>query len=205
MAIASATSGPLLWYVARATGVVALVLLTIVMALGVANVRRLRTRHIPRFVIDAVHRNAALLAVSFVGLHVVTTIVDTYVNISPLAAVVPFASAYKALWIGLGTASLDLLGAVMITSLLRRRLGHRLWRATHWLAYASWPVAMIHSLGAGTDASSSWMLAVAGACALVVFGAVAVRVSGDYSEPQPAPSRPRRTPTPRMSPSWSPR
>ncbi len=204
MAIASATSGPALWYITRGTGVTALVLLTIVMALGVANVRRLRTASIPRFVIDAVHRNAALLAVSFVAMHVVTTVLDTYVNISPLAAIVPFASAYKPLWIGLGAVSLDLLGAVIITSLARRRFGHRIWRATHWLAYASWPVAMFHSLGAGTDASSTWMLAVAGGCTLVVLGAVAVRLTGDYTEPAPAPS-PRRSPTPRMAPSWSSR
>lgn len=204
MAIASATSGPALWYITRGTGVTALVLLTIVTALGVANARRLRTTRIPRFVIDAVHRNAALLAVSFVAMHVVTTIVDSYVNVSPLAVIVPFASAYKSLWIGLGAVSLDLLGAVMITSLLRRRLGHRLWRATHWLAYASWPVAMFHSLGAGTDASSTWMLAVAGACTLVVLGAVALRVGGDYEERTQAPE-PRRAPVARLSPSWSSR
>src|SRR5947209_16124797 len=204
MTLASATSGPVLWYITRATGVTALVLLTIVMALGVANVRRLRTKRIPRFVIDAVHRNAALLAVSFVAMHIVTTIADSYVNISPLAVLLPFASAYKPLWIGLGALSLDLLGAVIITSLLRRRLGHRLWRATHWLAYASWPVAMFHSLGAGSRASSTWMLAVAGACTLVVLGAVAVRIGGDYEEQTPA-SPPRRAPAPRMSPSWSSR
>ena len=154
--------------------------------------------------IDAVHRNAALLAVSFVAMHIVTTIVDSYVNVSPLAVIVPFASSYKSLWIGLGAVSLDLLGAVMITSLLRRRLGHRLWRATHWLAYASWPVAMFHSLGAGTDASSTWMLAVAGACTLVVLGAVAVRVGGDHDERLKAP-QPHRTPVPRLSASWSSR
>lgn len=204
MAIASATSGPALWYITRGTGVTALVLLTVVMALGVANARRLRTTRIPRFVIDAVHRNAALLAVSFVAMHIVTTIVDSYVNVSPLAVIVPFASSYKSLWIGLGAVSLDLLGAVMITSLLRRRLGHRLWRATHWLAYASWPVAMFHSLGAGTDASSTWMLAVAGACTLVVLGAATLRVAGDYEEGTRAPA-PRRTPVPRLSPSWSSR
>src|SRR5947209_14145585 len=203
MTLASATSGPVLWYITRATGVTALVLLTIVMALGVANVRRLRTRRIPRFVIDAVHRNAAMLAVSFVALHVVTTIVDTYVNISPLAVVVPFASAYKPLWIGLGTASLDLLGAVMITSLLRRRIGHRLWRTTHWLAYASWPVAMFHSLGAGTDAHSRWMLAVAAGCTLVVLGAVAVRVSASYGGPEPPVPAPRPARAAPISPSWS--
>ena len=202
MALASITSGPALWYITRATGVTALILLTLVMALGVANVRRLRTSRIPRFVLDSVHRSTALLAVSFVAMHIVTTIVDGYVNVSPLAAVIPFASAYKPLWIGLGAVSLDLFGAIIITSLLRRRLGHRLWRATHWLAYASWPVAMFHSLGAGTDASSSWMLALAAGCTVVVLGAVAVRTTASYTDPQP---RVPRAPRPRISPSWSAR
>ena len=199
MAIAAASTSPTLWFITRGTGITALVLLTIVMALGVANVRRLRTPTVPRFVLDAVHRNAALLAVSFLVLHVLTTVLDSYVSISPLAAIVPFASSYKPLWIGLGAISLDLLLALMITSLLRRRIGHRIWRATHWVAYASWPVAMLHSLGAGTDAGSRWMLAIAGACTLVVAGAVALRLTGTYEQPQPAPRRPRAT----MTPSWS--
>ncbi len=203
--IASATGGTALWFITRATGVTALILLTLVMALGVANVRRLRTTSIPRFVLDAVHRNAALLAVSFVAMHIVTTIADGYVNISPLAVIVPFASAYKPLWIGLGAVSLDLFGAVIITSLLRRRLGYGLWRLTHWLAYASWPVALFHSLGAGTDAHSRWMLAVAGACTLVVLAAVAVRMSASYADPEPEQLAPRPRRATRVSPSWSSR
>ena len=202
MALASITSGPALWYITRATGVTALILLTIVMALGVANVRRLRTPRVPRFVLDSVHRSTALLSVSFVAMHIVTAIVDSYVNINPLAAIIPFASSYKPLWIGLGAVSLDLFGAVIITSLLRRRLGHRLWRATHWLAYASWPVAMFHSLGAGTDAGSSWMLALAAGCSVVVLGAVAVRTTASYTDPEP---RVPRAPRPRITPSWSAR
>jgi sulfoxide reductase heme-binding subunit YedZ len=205
MALAAASSTNVLWFITRGTGVVSLVLLTIVMALGVANVRRLRTASIPRFVLDAVHRNAALLAVSFVAVHVITTLLDPYVSINPLAAVVPFASAYKPLWIGLGAVSLDLLFAVMITSLLRRRLGHRVWRATHWLAYGSWPVALFHSLGAGTDASSRWMLALAAGCTLTVLGAVAVRMSGTYDDDAPARSSARPPRSPRVSASWSSR
>jgi sulfoxide reductase heme-binding subunit YedZ len=205
MALAAASSTNVLWFITRGTGVVSLVLLTIVMALGVANVRRLRTASIPRFVLDAVHRNAALLAVSFVAVHVVTTLLDPYVSINPLAAIVPFASAYKPLWIGLGAVSLDLLFAVMITSLLRRRLGHQLWRATHWLAYGSWPVALFHSLGAGTDARSSWMLALAAGCTLTVLGAVVVRMSGTYEDDEPAVSTPHPPRAPRVSPSWSSR
>jgi sulfoxide reductase heme-binding subunit YedZ len=205
MALAAASSTNVLWFITRGTGVVSLVLLTIVMALGVANVRRLHSAAIPRFVLDAVHRNAALLAVSFVAVHVITTLLDPYVSINPLAAVLPFASTYKPVWIGLGAVSLDLLFAVMITSLLRRRLGHRVWRATHWLAYGSWPVALFHSLGAGSDASSRWMLALAAGCTLTVLGAVVVRMWGTPEDEQPTIASPQPRRAPRAAPSWSSR
>lgn len=182
------------WYLTRGTGVVALILLTITVALGVANTRRLRTGWLPRFVIDAVHRNVALLSVAFVFVHVATTLLDGYVPIRLIDAVVPFTSAYKPFWLGLGALSLDLLAAVVITSLLRRRLGYRAWRATHWAAYASWPVALVHSVGIGTDASSSWMVAIVVACVVVVLVAVAVRTltgkPGPVSRTAPRTARP---------------
>jgi sulfoxide reductase heme-binding subunit YedZ len=176
-----------LWYITRATGVVALVLLTVTVALGVANVKRFHTRRIPRFVVNGVHRNASLLAVSFLVAHVVSTIADGYVPVHVLDAVVPFLSGYHPFWVGLGTVGVDLLAAVMVTSLLRRRFSRRAWRATHWLAYVSWPVALMHSLGTGADAGSGWMLIVAGACVAAVAVAVTVRLrpAGSSHERQP--------------------
>jgi DMSO/TMAO reductase YedYZ heme-binding membrane subunit len=178
MALAAASSTNVLWFITRGTGVVSLVLLTIVMALGVANVRRLRTASIPRFVLDAVHRNAALLAVSFVAVHVVTTLLDPYVSINPLAAIVPFASAYKPLWIGLGAVSLDLMVALVATSLARARIGRRTWRAVHWLAYLSWPVALAHSVGSSSDLQSGPLLFLAIGCTVAVAAALAWRAAG---------------------------
>lgn len=170
-----------LWYLARGTGVVTLVLLTLTVALGVANFKRWRTRRIPRFVIDAVHRNAALLAVAFLAVHIITSLADAYVQIRLVDVVIPFGAGYRPFWLGLGAVSLDLLAAVVVTSLLRRRIGHRAWRATHWLAYASWPVALAHSLGAGTDATASWMLWLAAACTLTVAAAILARRAGNQS------------------------
>src|SRR5947209_12457868 len=123
----AATSGSAYWFITRGTGVVALILLTLTTALGLANASRLRGRYLPRFVVDAIHRNAALLAVSFLVVHVVTTILDGYVPISWVDAVVPFATSYKTFWVGMGVISLDLMIAIMLTSLLRRRIGHRIW------------------------------------------------------------------------------
>jgi methionine sulfoxide reductase heme-binding subunit len=163
------TSGPsLLWYTTRATGVMALLLLTGSVVLGVAGVARIDAPRWPRLLNAGLHRNLSLLAVAFVAVHVVTTILDGYAPIGWLSAVVPFSSPYRTLWLGLGAVAFDLLLAVTITSLVRVRLGYRAWRAVHWLAYASWPIALWHGLGTGTDSKLTWLLALDAACVAAV-------------------------------------
>jgi predicted ferric reductase len=130
------------------------VLFSAVMLLGIAVRLRTRLPGLPRFGTSDLHRNLSLLSVAFLGAHIVTAVVDSYVSIGWLAVLVPFASGYQPLWTGLGTVAFDLLLAVAATSLLRVRLGHRVWRGVHWLAYASWPVAVVHGVGIGTDSST---------------------------------------------------
>src|ERR1035441_563012 len=106
----AAVSGPSpLWFLTRGTGAVSLVLLTVTVALGVANVRRTQLGGLPRFVTDAVHRSSSLLALSFLIVHVSTALLDGFAPITLLDVVVPFGSAYRPLWIGLGAVALDLL------------------------------------------------------------------------------------------------
>jgi methionine sulfoxide reductase heme-binding subunit len=97
-------------------------------------------------------------------------------------AVVPFAGSYRPLWLGLGAISFDLLLAVMLTSLLRKRMGYGSWRAVHWLTYASWPIALVHGLGTGSDVKSTWLLVLSLVCMAVVLGAVLVRVIAGWPE-----------------------
>jgi hypothetical protein len=170
--VLATTGTATLWYVTRATGIVALLLLTASFALGIANWRRVSSPQWPRFVIDAVHRNVSLLVMAFLAVHIVTTLIDGYAPVAVLDAFVPFGSAYRPLWLGLGAIALDMLLAVMITSLLRRHVGHRAWRIAHWLAYVCWPVALVHSLGTGSDVRSSWLLIIDAACVVVVIGAI---------------------------------
>jgi sulfoxide reductase heme-binding subunit YedZ len=169
-------TGSLAWYLTRSTGAVALLLLSLAVALGVAEVRRWSTPRWPRFLTDALHRNVALLALAFLALHILTAVLDTFAPISLLAAFVPFATPYRPLWLGLGAIALDLLLAVILTSLLRRHIGARAWRATHWLAYACWPVALLHTLGTGSDVRSAWLLVLAALCLALVLAAVTARV-----------------------------
>lgn len=175
--LAAGTSGPsLLWYATRATGVTALVLLTISVALGIAGASRLESRHWPRVITAGLHKNISLLVVAFVVVHVLTTVLDSFVSISITAAVVPFSSGYRTFWLGLGAIAFDLILALVITSLLRSRLSYRAWRGIHLLAYASWPVALWHGLGTGTDGKLPWLLALDGVCVLLVAGALLWRL-----------------------------
>jgi methionine sulfoxide reductase heme-binding subunit len=166
-----------LWYASRATGVVALLLLTAVLLLGLLVTRQGRLPGLPRFAVTGLHRNLSLIAVVFVVLHVLTAVADGYVNIPLTAAIVPLASPYERLWLGLGAVSLDIMIAVIVTSLLRRHLGRRLWRGVHLLAYVSWPVAWLHSITSSTDMQHGELFLLALACAAVVVIAVGWRLA----------------------------
>ena len=166
-----------LWYATRASGIVSLILLTLTMVLGLATTNRARARNWPGFAQQEIHRRISILAVVFLAIHVVTSILDTYVHIGWLATVVPFASSYSRFWIGLGTVALDLMVAVFASSLLRMRLKPGTWRGIHWLAYASWPVALAHTFGMGTDSREHWVVALGALCALSVGLALVWRLS----------------------------
>ncbi len=165
-----------IWYTTRGAGAAALVALTATMVLGIVDVRRVAGARWPRFVIDTLHRDVALVAVALLAVHIATAVIDSFAPIALLDAVIPFVSAYRPLWLGLGALAFDLLLALAITSLLRRRLGYRAWRAVHWAAYACWPLALVHGLGTGTDIPFTWMLALTLACAVATLAAVAWRV-----------------------------
>lgn len=166
------------WYLMRASGVVSLVLLTVVLVLGIATRNRVRVGRAPAFVTAGIHRGVSLLSVVFLATHVATAVADPYAQVSLVATVVPFAGAAKGLWVGLGTVSLDLIAALVVTSLLRRHVGVRVWRLVHWTAYLCWPVAVFHTLGLGTDAGTTWLRATTGACVALVAAAVTARVAG---------------------------
>jgi sulfoxide reductase heme-binding subunit YedZ len=164
-----------LWYTTRATGIVALVLLTATMVLGILTAGRARST-LPAFARADIHRRIAVLAVIFLAIHVLTSVLDTYVDINWLTIVVPFTSSYHTGWLALGTVGVDLFLAVAITSALRQRIPARAWRLCHWLAYLSWPVAVAHSLGMGTDAGLPWVLGLVASCIVAVVGVTAWRV-----------------------------
>ncbi len=173
----AATSAQAYWYLTRATGAVSLLLLTAVVVLGVlGSLRFAAAPRWPRFAVDSLHRDISLLAIGLLVLHVITSVLDSFAPISIADAVIPFTGSYRPLWLGLGAMAFDLMLVLVLTSLARRRLGYGAWRAIHWLAYASWPIAVLHGLGTGTDTKAAWMLVLTVACVAAMVIATLMRI-----------------------------
>lgn len=166
----------LTWFVARSTGVICLVLLTLSLVLGIGASTRMSSARWPRFVTQALHRSVSLLSIALLAVHVVAVILDDYVRITVTDAFLPFVSDYRPIWMGVGTVASDLLIAVTVTSLLRPRIGYGTWRAVHWTAYACWPLSIVHGFGTGTDTRRDWNVWVTLGCVAFVLLAVAWRV-----------------------------
>lgn len=186
LAVVVTASTPL-WYLTRATGLVALVLLTASMALGLLSSVRYARPAWPRFVTAGLHRNTSLLALAFTAIHIATTLADSYAPVRLQDVVIPFISAYRPLWLGLGAIAFDLMLALTVTSLLRTRMSYRSWRLVHWGSYLCWPVAVLHGLGTGSDTPTRWVLALTGVCVAVIAGLTAWRLA--YGWPAHAAAR----------------
>jgi sulfoxide reductase heme-binding subunit YedZ len=180
--VLAAVNSKALWYLTRGTGLVCLLLLTASVLLGILEVKRWASPRWPRFVTAGLHKNISLLVVAFVAVHVATAVIDGFAPIRWLDVIVPFGSKYRPIWLGFGALAADLLIALVVTSLLRLRLGSFAWRAVHWLAYLCWPVALVHGLGTGTDARHGWALWLVMACLVLVVGAVWWRLAAAASE-----------------------
>jgi sulfoxide reductase heme-binding subunit YedZ len=178
----AATGSSSYWYLTRSTGAVALLLLSLALVLGVVDVQRWSTPRWPRFVVDSLHRNAALLALVFLVLHILTSVLDSFAPIGLIDAVIPFVGSYRPFWLGLGAVAFDLIVAVILTSLLRARMGYARWRAIHWLTYASWPIALLHGFGTGSDANKTWLQVLSAICLVMVLGAALARVIAGWPE-----------------------
>ena len=152
-------------------------LLSAAIILGVLVNQKGRLTGLPRFGAEGMHRNISLLALAFVAVHVLTVVIDPYVNTSVADVFIPFVSSYKPVWTGLGAVSADLFAAVIITSLVRQRIGHRMWLAIHWLVYVAWPGALIHGLGTATDLRSGWEFGLTCACVVGVGLAASWRLA----------------------------
>lgn len=175
-------SSEALWALGRGNGIVALAFMTLSVALGVASRSGRPLFFLPRFGVASVHRFVALAATLLVLLHMGLLFLDPYAKLRIIDFVVPFLGAYRPIWQGLGTVAFDLLIIVVLSSLLRDRLGLRVFRAVHWTTYLLWPVALAHALGNGTDTGRVWFQAFAACCAVVVAAVVVWRLRAGFTE-----------------------
>jgi len=182
-----------LWYLGRGTGLVALVMFTLTMVLGITTRSGRQALGLSRFGVADLHKTASLAGVGLVATHVVTLLFDPYAQLKLVDLVFPFLAAYRPFWLGLGTLAVDLVVLVVASSLLRHQIGPKVFKGLHWLAYALWPVALLHALGTGTDAGTVWFRAVALGCLLAVGAAVGWRTSQSFAE-RGFPRIPRRRP-----------
>jgi hypothetical protein len=187
-AMLATIGGRSMWYLTRGSGIVALLMLTATVVLGILSTGRWETTRWPRYVVEGLHRNVSLAVLVFLAIHVTTTVVDGFVPIGWLDVVIPFHAGYRPIWIGMGALAVDCLIAIVVTSLLRVRIGPRLWRGVHWLAYACWPVALIHGLGSGTDSPQRWMQVLDAVALLTVLVVLSWRIMARR------PGRPAGTP-----------
>jgi hypothetical protein len=171
------TSNPVDWYLIRASGIVAYILLTGAVAIGIGLAGRERLERWPRFALTDVHRFVGMLVGLFVALHVVTLAIDAFLPFSVGQIVVPFAASYRPVWTALGIVGAELLLALALTNRFRHRLSYRFWRRAHYLNFAVWIAATAHGIGAGTDSGTWWNVPLYGLAVALVGGLVVRRVA----------------------------
>jgi methionine sulfoxide reductase heme-binding subunit len=162
------------WYVARAGGLTAFVLLTASVVLGLLLSGRASVGW-PRFALQDVHRFAGILAGTFVAVHGLALLVDDYFSFSLASLIVPGAAPYRPVAVAAGVVAAELLVALAVTNRYQKAIPYSYWRRAHYLNFAVWLLALVHGLAAGTDSDTTWALAVYSSAVAAVAGLTAWR------------------------------
>lgn len=173
-----ALTTPYLWYTTRATGMITLILFTMVVTLGTLVANRIGGTFVGRFEINELHRSLTMVAMTFLAIHILTTVLDSYVATGFISVVIPMTSQYKRVAVGIGAISFDLILAVWISSLLKLRIANTTWRFIHWLSWLGFATALVHGFMTGTDSRKGIGLVVVAVCAATVFVAALWRFFG---------------------------
>jgi sulfoxide reductase heme-binding subunit YedZ len=164
-----ALTSPYFWYTTRATGFVALVLFAIVVSLGMLVANRIGGTVVGRFEINELHRSVSIVALVFLVIHIVSTVLDSFAPTGWFSAIIPFASEYRRVPVALGALAFDLVLAVWVSSLLKVRVKNATWRYIHWLSWLAFASAIAHAYLTGTDTKDGAGLAVVALCAFCVL------------------------------------
>jgi methionine sulfoxide reductase heme-binding subunit len=165
----------LAWYSARAGGMVAFVLLSAGVVLGLVLSGRAHVRDWPRFAIEDVHRFVGLLTGTFVAVHLLMLLLQSYVPFSLVDLLIPGTASFDPLPVALGVVAMELLAALAITNHFRRELPYSFWRRAHYANFAVWLLALVHGIATGTDTGAAWAVALYAVCGGAVAGLTAWR------------------------------
>jgi sulfoxide reductase heme-binding subunit YedZ len=179
---------PTFWLIARATGLLALALVSATVIAGLV----LKGRPLPMLRpagITDVHRFLSLLGLMAVGLHGIALVLDSTVEVSLQALVVPGLVPYRPLWTGIGVAVAELMLLIHLSFRFRKKIGVKNWRRLHFVTYLMFIGAMAHGLLSGTDSGRPWALAAYTSVTATVAGLTAWRASTPRRSPPREPSR----------------
>lgn len=170
-------STQLYWYIGRGSGIVAYLLLTLSVVLGIALSRRWHSPGWPRLVVHEAHRWATLTFYLFVAIHVTMMLLDPFAGFSVTDLLVPFASSYRPLWLSLGIVAAELALAIGASVWVREWIGYRTWHILHGLAYPIFVASLLHGIGTGTDSGTLWAILLYGGSAFAVIAATVWRTA----------------------------
>ena len=156
-AAATGADLPTQWLLARASGILAYLLVTLAVVAGLSLRTRLLGRAVPPAIVTAVHRTLSLVGLSAVFVHALLIGLDHKVDVPLISLVVPGLAGYRPLATSLGVIAMELWLLIHLSFRLRRRIGVGRWRALHMATFPTWAIAAAHGVLAGTDSSVAWM------------------------------------------------
>jgi sulfoxide reductase heme-binding subunit YedZ len=174
----------LFWITSRAAGGAALILASAAVAVGLMIGSRRKAASKPD--LRAIHEALSLSTLAMVALHGLSLLGDAYMNPGPVGIAIPFVGFYRPLWTGLGIIAGYGLAALGLSFYARDRIGATRWRRVHKLTAVFWVLAIVHTIGAGSDAAEIWFLAVSGLVVLPAATLLALRWADRWWGKRPA-------------------
>jgi predicted ferric reductase len=188
--VAAALLGPepkVYWYLSRSSGLVAFGLLWLSMVFGVIITNKMARVWPGGPTAFDLHQYVSLLGLGFALFHALILLGDGFIGYSLADLAIPFAgAAYRPLWVGLGQLGFYVMVLVSLTFYVRKAIGHRTWRAIHMLSFLMFVMALVHGLGAGTDAGTSWASSIYWVTGASVLFLTIYRVLVGWFAPAPA-------------------
>jgi hypothetical protein len=164
------------WEVARVGGLLAYLLTTVSVVLGLLLSLKAHSARWPRFITNELHRHVTLLSLVFIAVHSLAVLVDPFTGFNLGEVLLPMASHYRPLWIAFGIGGAYLAVAIWLSEYVRPFVGYAWWHRFHMLAFVVFLLGTVHGLGSGSDSTAGWAVVLYGGSVLVVSALVLARL-----------------------------